>query len=88
MPALPPSRPVSSSTMDNESQLVPLLAEIRDLVREQTDLYKEMARRSIENQEQSMAMVRAGQRTYRKFAFAVLVVVALLIAYLIMTMMR
>ncbi|MHC4223775.1 MAG: hypothetical protein ACYSX0_07360 [Planctomycetota bacterium] len=74
--------------MENESQLAPLLTEIRDLVREQTDLYKEMARRSIANQEQSMAMVRAGQRMYRRLAFVVLVVVALLIVYLVMGMLR
>jgi CHASE3 domain sensor protein len=74
--------------MENQSQLAPLLTEIRDLVREQTDLYKEMARRSIENQEQSMAMVRAGQRMYRRLAFVVLIVVALLIVYLVIGMMR
>jgi len=52
--------------MENPERLEVLLTEIRDLVRAQTDLYGEMARRSVEHQEQAMRAFAAGQRFYRK----------------------
>jgi hypothetical protein len=64
--------------MESPDRLEGLLTEIRDLVREQTDLDREMAHRSVEHQERAMRAIAAGQRFYRK-----VVVVAALFALLL-----
>jgi len=75
--ARPGSRYVAG--MENPDRLEALLIEIRDLLREQTDLYREMAGRSAKQQEQAMRALAAGQRFYRKVVL-VAAILALLVA--------
>ena len=77
MAATPRSR--YAAGMENPDRLEVLLTEIRDLVREQTDLHRETARRSVEHQEQAMRMVAAGQRLYRKVVLGA-AILALIVA--------
>ena len=45
--------------MENANELTPLLTEIRDIVKEQTELYREMATRSVEYQDRAMRQSEA-----------------------------
>jgi hypothetical protein len=69
--------------MENADPLETRLEEIRDLLREQTDLYREMAGRSLARQEEAMRAVAAGQRLYRRVLLVAGLLVLLLIVWVL-----
>jgi hypothetical protein len=68
--------------MENPDRLEALLTEIRNLVREQTDLYRDLATRSIAQQEEALRGVAAAQRLQRRALLAVAILLALLAAWI------
>ena len=59
--------------MENANELTPLLTEIRDIVKEQTELYREMATRSVEFQERAMRQSEAHMKQARYMMIFVVV---------------
>jgi hypothetical protein len=76
------SRSGYATAMENPDRLEALLTEIRDLVREQTDLYREMSSRAVEHQEKAMRVLVTNQLLYRRVLMAAGLLVLLLLAWM------
>ena len=66
--------------MQDSPEIIALLTEVRDLLREQGERYREMAARSVAQQEVGIAMARRAQRVLAPLlGFVVLVLIAVVV---------